>query len=100
MEVFKIKSIVQLKYDSWSNQITVKESIEVLDKNEYYEAKFKYNNGYIRTEYFIEKTELGVPYKYFCSKDNILYISGTKYHENPQYWQKLVKEYKYKKIVK
>jgi len=89
-----MKSLVELTWDSYNCKLKVMKSIELLNKNEYYEAKFKYSNGYIRKEPYIKKTLISIPYSYYFTGKNILYVNGNKYYKNPEYWQKIVKEYK------
>lgn len=86
-----MKSIIELK---WDNSLSIMESIELIDKTKHYEAKFIYPNGYIRTEQFIRKSEIGIPFINHSTWDNVLYVNSSKYYQDPEFYHRLVKGYR------
>jgi len=84
--MINILGIVEL---SWDNELKIIKSTVLKDKGEYYEAQFKF-----RTEYFIRKDMLGIPYIESGMWKNKLYVSLKKYEEDPLYWQDVVKKYR------
>lgn len=87
-----MKTIVKLEWDGWNNELEIMESIGLLDKREHYEAKFRYPNGYVTTAYFIKKSSIGtVINNIWTSHIDTLYVNGTKYHKDPEYYKILVK---------
>jgi hypothetical protein len=79
----------------WDNELDIKESIEIIDHVNYYDIKFQYPNGYIDTDYYINKDLYNsIPRVNQGSWINILYVSGSKYYKNPEHWIKLVKTWR------
>ncbi|MGJ0846541.1 hypothetical protein ACR77J_07625 [Tissierella praeacuta] len=86
-----MNSIIEIK---WNNTLSIIESIELIDKKKHYEAKFRQHNGHIRTEHFIKKSQIGIPFVNHSTWENILYVNSSKYYQNPEYYCKLTKEYR------
>lgn len=87
-----MKSIVRLK---WCNKLEVQESIDIITHKNTYDVKFKASTGHIETDFSISKNLYNnEPYEEMGTWENRLYVSGTKYHENPNYWINLVKTWR------
>jgi hypothetical protein len=89
-----MKSIVKLE---WDNELTIRESVEIIDHSNSYEVKFKFKNGYVSTDYIRKDLYNSIPYEENGTWKNIIYINGTKYHKAPMYWINLVKTWRRKK---
>jgi len=88
-----MKGIVELKYNVFLDELEIRKSISIIDKNkDHYEAKFQYQNGYVSTESFIRKKEMGVPQRYYCNIHRfVMYVSKVKYENSPEEFQKIIK---------
>lgn len=96
-----MRGIVKLEYDSFFNDLKIMKSISLIDKKEFYEAKFKSTTGYIMTESFIRKTDIGIPKGVWFSTLGtvIMYVNRTLYDKCPLYYQNIIKSYN-KQVLK
>ncbi|HCL4479900.1 TPA: hypothetical protein N2D99_001967 [Clostridium botulinum] len=84
-----MKSIVKLE---WDNELTIKESVKIIDHSECYEIEFKKSsNDLVRKDLYGS-----IPFVSGGTWKNTLYINGTKYHSKPEYYINLVKTWRKK----
>jgi len=87
-----MQSIVRLK---WDNKLTIQESMEIVEHNDSYDIKLETTTGSIETDYYINKDLYNnIPFEHMATWENRLYVSGIKYHENPDHWINLVKTWR------
>lgn len=87
-----MQSITEL---TWNNQLTIMESVELKEKKNNYEVKFRYSNGYTRTE-FVEKENLAIPFVEQSTWKNVMYVNTNKYLDNPELYHKLIQNFREK----
>jgi hypothetical protein len=89
-----MKGIVELRYDIFFDKLEIMRSVAVTDKNDYYEVKFQYQNGYIKTESFIKKKEIGIPKDYYHSRNIVvMYVNKINYENNPEEFHQRIKNF-------
>lgn len=82
-----MKDIVKLEYYFYDKTLVIKESIEVFDRRNYYDVKF---TGSSWDYNYVQKENMEKPASQSHVWANFMYLSKTRYDENPQKWIELV----------